>query len=147
MTESQVQLLMQGFGIFFLSIGLAARLSVWRSWFWRQQRMVYGYIPLGLLFIVFSFNNQAKEGLGSNYIAFQVLAGLLLVIGGWWSARPPDFIKPQWVRWVEKHSKRVIEVMVQQVKDGEEWDSKIESEKTVDAWARAIRKKLPRQTS
>ena len=145
MTESQVQLLMQGFGILFLALGLAARLSIWRGWFWKQQSMVYGYIPLGLLFVIFSFSDQVKAELGSNYIAFQVLAGLILVMSVWLSARPPDFMKPPWVRWVEKHSKRVVEVMIQEVKDGEDWRGKIESEETVDAWARAIRRKLPKK--
>lgn len=145
MTASQVQLLMQGFGIFFLAVGLAARLSVWKGWFWRQQRMVYGYIPLGLLFIIFSFNDQAKAWLGSNYLLFQILAGLMLVVGAWWSARPPRFVKPPWVHWVEAHPKRVVEAMIQAVKDGEEWGRKVESQEAVEAWARALKKKLPKR--
>jgi hypothetical protein len=145
MTASQAQLLMQIFGVFFLAIGLAARLSIWKGWFWRQQRMVYGYIPLGLLLIVYSFNEQAKAGLGPNYLVFQILTGLMLVIGAWWTARPPAFVKPDWVRWVEAHPKRVIDAMAQAVKKGESWGEKVKSKETVDAWARALKMKLPKK--
>lgn len=144
MTTSQIQNIMMAFGGIFFALGLLVRLGIWKNWFWKQQRMVYGYIPLGLLFIYFSFNEQAQERLGTNHIYFQGFAIILFLVGIWWSARPPSFVKPGWVRWIEAHPKRVVEAMQAAAGKNDEWKEKVKSKQAVDNWARGIMLKMPR---
>jgi drug/metabolite transporter superfamily protein YnfA len=133
------QLLMQAFGACFIIAGLAARLGLWKKWYWRTRGAIYGYIPLGLLFILYAFSTLAEERLGSTYVAYQGVGVLLIVLGLWWSVRPPALVKPSWVRWVEEYPESVREAMVRAVEEGEEWESHVESREAVDAWARGLR--------
>jgi len=57
------------------------RLGIWISWSWKQQRMVSGYIPLGLPFNFYSFSEQVQDKFDLSHVAFQGLAVLLFLIG------------------------------------------------------------------
>jgi len=131
-------------GLGFILAGLVARLGTWKKWYWKTPKAIYGYIPLGLLFILFSFNELAEEQLGSRYFLYLIGFAVLGVCVVWFSQRPMDFLKPKWVRWVEAHPKRIRNLMVDQVDDGEEWEHHLESEESVNAWARSLKGKPPR---
>lgn len=138
------QLLLRLFGITFIALGLAARLGVWKNWYWRSRGTVYGYIPLGLLFIVYSFNALAVARLGSYYILYQGLFVLLIVWGLWWTVHPPIFIKPIWVRWVEAYPKEVFDTIVKAVEQGEKWEAHVVSPEKLELWVKSLRAKKRR---
>lgn len=144
MFEVNQQFLMWMFGAAFIAAGVAGRLSLWKKWYWTTRGAVYGYIPLGLLFIVYSFNPQAEERLGAYFVLYQAAVVLLILLGVWWSLRPPAFVKPTWVHWIEQHPEAVLEAMADAVKGGEEWESHVTSPEAVDAWAKTLRKKKRR---
>lgn len=128
-----------GFG--FVLIGLAARLGYWKKWYWKTSTAAYGYIPLGLVFILFSYNELAEGQLGDRYFLYLIGFGFLAICVVWFTQRPMNFLKPRWVRWVEVHPARIRKLMEQQVEDGEDWEHHIESQETVDAWARRLKGK------
>ena len=144
MTTPQIQWVVLIFGVLFLAAGLAIRFGYWKSWFWRNVRMLHGYIPLGILLIFYAFTDVARSKLGSNFVYFQALTILIFVVGIWWSLRPPRFIIPKWVTWVEAHPKKVVYGMIMAVKDGQDWKSKVHSKESLDKWARSIKRKLPK---
>ena len=39
------------FGVCFFALGLAARFGLWKKWYWSSRGTIYGYIPLGMVFI------------------------------------------------------------------------------------------------
>jgi hypothetical protein len=134
------KLLLQAFGVVFFGIGMAARLGLWKRWYWKTRGTVYGYVPLGLLFLLYSFEALAAERLGSRYVFFQGAVGLLIVLGLWWSLRPPAFVRPAWVRWVERHPRAVIQAMSTAAEEDEGWEQHVTSREAVDAWAKSLQR-------
>jgi len=135
------QFLMRIFGLTFISLGLSARLGLWKKWYWRSRGTVYSYIPLGLLFLLYSFNALAKARLGSYYVLYQSLFVLLIACGVWWSVRPPAFVKPAWVRWVEVYPQNVYEAIRKAVEQGENWEPNVVSPDKLEAWVKTLRGK------
>jgi hypothetical protein len=132
-----------GFG--FIAAGLVARFGTWKKWFWKMRRGVYGYVPLGLLFILFTYNTQAEERLGSYYFLYLAAFVILGICVIWFSQRPPAVLKPPWVKWLEAHPPRILKLMEQQVEDGEEWEPHVANQEAVNAWARSLKGKQPRK--
>jgi hypothetical protein len=97
------QLLLQAFGFIFIGIGVVARLGMWKQWYWRSKTSVYGYIPLGLIFLLVSYHDLAQERLGLNFWIYQAGYAVPILLAVWWVARTPAFVKPNWVRWIEAY--------------------------------------------
>jgi hypothetical protein len=135
------QVLTWAFGAVFVAMGVAARLGLWKSWYWRTRSSVYGYAPLGLAFFVYAFRDRAVQELGRNFLWYQGLLVLLLLLGLWWSVRPPAFVKPAWILWVERYPKKVYEAMASAAIDGEAWQPKVASPEAVQAWAKELSSK------
>lgn len=138
------QLLMWMFGAAFAAAGAAARLGRWKKWYWTSRGAVYGYVPLGLLFFVYAFNADAEELLGPHVWLYHAVVVLLIAVGVWWSLRPPAFVKPAWVLWVEEYPQAVQEAMADAAKEDEAWESHVASQEAVSAWAQTLRKKQRR---
>lgn len=145
MSPERLSILMLIFGGFFLITGMVVRLGLWKDWYWKKFRLVYGYIPMGLLFIFWYFKPLITQRVFSEFFVYQLPSAILLIISTWLSARPPRFIKPKWVAWVESHSNRVVDGMLAEVNSGADWVSKVKTRQTVDAWARTIKNKLPKK--
>jgi len=141
------QFLIQALGFAFIVAGVAARTGTWKNWYWRSRGAVYGYIPLGFLFLLYSFNAQAEERLGAYYVVYQGIGVLLLVLGVWWSLRPPAFVKPRWVRWIEEYPLKVRKAMQRAVENGDDWESHMTSREAVDAWVKTLRSKKRKSKS
>ena len=146
MTSPQTQtIIVVLFGILFTAVGLAIRFGYWKSWYWRNVRMVHGYIPLGILIILFGFNDLAKERLGSSYVVYQAITISIFLVGVWWSLRPPKLLIPEWVNWIEAHPKKLVVAMMKDARSGKDWKQKVHSQEAVDSWARSLKKKLPKK--
>ncbi len=139
-------LLMQAFGLIFIGLGVAARIGYWKKWFWQVRSSIYGYIPFGCIFILSSFNEALKKAFAPNEWIIFIFYGVLLAIGIWFSARPPLFIKPIWVRWIDKYPENIIEAMRSAAKEDPDWESHIKSEETVDVWAKSLKASKGRKT-
>ncbi len=135
-----MQALLLAFGLFFILFGWAACLGYWKKWFWQPHGAPFGYIPIGCLFIVYAFDTPLRAALGdSSWLATFILA-LLAVVGLWWSIRPPNFLKPRWVHWVEKYPADVVESMRNAAKAEASWGSShTTSEEAVDAWVKTLK--------
>jgi len=132
------------FGGAFVIVGVIARFGFWKGWYWRSRGAAYGYVPLGLLFVVYSFSAQAREMLAGRYWLYEVLELALVVIGVWWSMRPPEFVKPAWVRRVETYPPSDREAMAQAVGDGADWEPNVVSEEALEAWVVSLRPRKSR---
>ena len=144
MPNISTQLLTQAFGLVFIGLGVVARLGIWKKWYWQSRGIAYGYIPLGCLFLLYSFYNTLNNILGSYEWLFPVFFALILGAGVWWSIRPPAFVKPVWVGWVEKHPSYIIDAMSSSAKKNNDWAQYVISEEAVDTWARSF--KAPKES-
>jgi hypothetical protein len=127
--------------VIFLALGVGARLGVWKKWYWGTKGAIYGYLPMGLVFLLYGFDSKATARLGSLHIAYQALMVLLGLCGLWWTFRPPAFVKPAWVRWVEAYPQNLYDAMAKAVKQGEAWEAHMASPESVDAWVKSLRPK------
>jgi hypothetical protein len=132
------QLLLQAFGLIFIVIGLVARMGLWKKWYWRSKGTVYSYIPLGLIFLLYSYNDLASARLGASFWLYQLSYIIPVAVGIWWVVRTPAFIKPDWVRWVEAYPEPVYQAMQQAAQDNPDWESHVTSPEKVQAWAKSL---------
>lgn len=132
-------------GAVFVFFGIYIRMGNLKQVYWKSRRSVFGYIPLGLLFIMAGYYETASKQpfyIFYPYIAlFVILVGLTLFV----ASRPPNFIKPDWIRWVEKYPNSIQKAMQAEVLDNTDWKSKLKSEADVDAWAKQLARKLPKK--
>jgi hypothetical protein len=132
-------LILQLFGAFFILMGVAGLLSFYKNWYWQSRQSIYGYIPFGLIFVVSSFETQIRQQLGANGWLVIVIYVLLFALGVWGFVRPPQFIKPGWIRLIETQPQNVYDAMVKEVKAGVNWHQKVESPEALAEWIRTIR--------
>ena len=133
------RLLITLFGLVFFGLGASARLGLWKGWYWRSKGSAYSYIPLSLAFFIFLWREQIDSFFGTDIVFYAVFV-LLLAVGTWWSLRPPTFIQPPWVKWVEAHPASVQEAMREEAKKSTEWRSHVESREALDQWAKSLKK-------
>ena len=124
-------------GLVFIAIGLMIKLGLWKKYFWRTRGGMYGYMPLGMLFILYSYQEEAQL-LGSRYWMYLAAFGILIAIAVWWSVRPPAFLKPEWVLWVEAHPRHVIDRMRKDAENDPDWVRHTTSQETIDQWAKEL---------
>jgi hypothetical protein len=146
MFDFDTNLVLKFIGTGFAIAWVFVRLGYWKGWYWRTRGGVYAYLPLGIVFILYTYQNLAQEQLGSNYYLYFGGMILLALVCVWWSVKPPAIVQPTWIRWVEEHPRRVRTAMAAEVQAGEEWEEHVQSKESVDAWARRLRQKMPKSS-
>ncbi len=139
MPDIDTSALLRILGLGFMLAWAAVRLGYWKGWYWRTRGGAYAYLPLGVLFILYTYQGQARELPGAGHTLYLALMVLLAGVCVWWSARPPAFVKPAWIRWIELHPAKVRQAMAQAVEAGEAWEPHVRSQADVDAWAKSLR--------
>lgn len=138
------QLMLQAFGVIFIGLGVVVRLGTWKKWYWRSRTTIYSYIPLGLIFIMVSFNDLAKERLGANFWIYQACYAIPVLLGIWWVARTPAFVKPDWVKWIEAYPQKIYQAMQEDALADPEWERHVTSQKEVEIWAKSLERRRPK---
>ena len=134
-------------GAAFIFLGLMIRSGSMKPVYWKSRRSAYGYIPLGLVFIAAGFYERAQEQPPAVFYAYIAIFAIVIALTLYFGAKPPEFMKPNWVRWIEKHPKSIQKAMAAEVEAGEEWKNFVVSERAVDAWARRLGLKMPKKSS
>jgi hypothetical protein len=132
--------LLRTFGLIFIGIGIVARLGIWKKWYWRSRGMVYSYIPIGVVFFLYGLNEPARARLGTFYWFYQLGYAIPVIAALWWMVRPPSFVKPDWVRWVEAYPEKTFQAMQQAAEEDPNWESHVASEQKVAAWVKSLGK-------
>ncbi len=134
-------MLIQVLGIFFVLFGITIRLGYWKKMYFSSRGGIYGYVPMGLLFILYTYYEEVSAKSGNYLIYYYVVFGLLIVGILLLSLRKPRWMKPAWVIWVEKYPEKVIKAMADDVKNNPEWEKNTVSEEAVDYWAKSLKHK------
>jgi hypothetical protein len=125
-------------GIFFALFGVAIRFGYFKKMYFASKGGIYGYLPMGLLFVLYSYYEEISGSRPESLTIYYVLFGLLIVSILFFSLRKPKWMKPKWVLWVEKYPAKVINKMAEEVKDDPEWEQNAVDEKSIDAWAKRL---------
>lgn len=139
MFNFDTQLLILAFGLIFIGLGTAARFGYWKKWFWQIRGSIYGYIPFGCLFILYAYDENIKKCFSPYPWITWIIYCLFFGLGVWFTARPPNFIKPLWIRWIDKYPENIVEAMRIYAKENSAWESHIQTEETVDVWAKSLK--------
>ena len=138
------QLLLQAFGFIFIGLGVIVRLGTWKKWYWRSKTTIYSYIPIGLIFLLVSFQDQAKEQLGTNYWIYQAGYAIPVAVAIWWVARTPAFVKPDWVKWIGGISPKYLPGDAGGCSGRPRMECHVTSQKEVEAWAKSLEMRKPK---
>jgi hypothetical protein len=132
-------------GAAFIFFGISIRMGNLKQVYWKSRRSIIGYIPLGIVFIIAGVYETASKQ--PALIFYLYLAFFIIMVGLtiYCTARPPEFMKPTWVRWVEKYPRSVQKAMAAAVDDDTDWRQNVVSEGAVDAWAKQLTRKLPKK--
>jgi hypothetical protein len=125
-------------GLIFIGIGIVARLGFWKKWYWRSRGMVYSYIPIGVVFLLYGLNDLAKARLGGFFWIFEICYAIPVLMAIWWMSRPPDFVKPDWVRWIEAYPEETYQAMQKSAQEDPSWERHVTSPQEVSAWAKSL---------
>jgi len=128
-------------GFFFVLFGVSIRLGYWRNLYWASKGGIYGYIPMGLLFVLYSYYEDIITNLAGYHLLFYVAFGFLMLSAILLTIKKPRWIKPAWVIWIEKYPQRVRKAMLEDVKNNPEWERNTLDEQAVDHWARKLTRK------
>ena len=142
MVDLTSQIFLSAMGAFFLLAAVLGIVGRWKRWYWTSKRLVYIYLPIGILFLVAAVSQFFTDKTYTT--VFQAVEFVLLGVGIWWVARPPDFLKPAWIRTIEARPKAIYNAMARAVKQGEEWRSKVANQEALEKWIRAIEKRSPK---
>ncbi len=142
-TNSAVSIL----GFLFILAGVFIRLGNLKQVYWKSKRsmVIVGYIPLGFLFIIAGLYEAASKQGSLVFYAYIALLAIVVILTLYIVTRPPNFLKPDWIRWIEKHPKAVQKAMAADVEINDAWKQNVASEAAVDAWAKQLSRKLPKK--
>jgi len=132
-------------GAAFVLLGIYIHLGNLKQLYWKSRRSMFGYIPLGLVFILVGYYPSFANPGGYLFYGYIVVVAIMAVFTLYVTSRPPDFIKPTWIKWIEKHPKNVQKAMRLDVDVDDEWKQRVTSEAAVDAWAKELARKLPKK--
>lgn len=135
-------LYIQILGVIFIFAGIMIRLGIWKGWYWRSRGGGFAYIPMGIVLILYTYIPEMQAIGGYLYYAY---IGIFLIFIGltvYFSLKPPAWMKPKWVKWVEKHPKSVVKAMkAAALEDELDWKGNLEDEESVDKLAKKYRSK------
>ncbi len=132
-------------GIIFIFAGVFIRLGNLKQVYWKSSRSMVGYIPLGILFLVAGLYDAASKRGSLVFYAYIALLVIVVALTIYLAARPPAFLKPEWIRWIEKYPKAIQKAMAADVEVNDKWKQNVSSEAAVDAWAKQLSRKLPKK--
>lgn len=144
MFDINTDVLLRFIGVGFALAWVIVRLGYWKGWYWRTRGGVYAYLPLSVVFYLYTYRDLAQERLGANFFLYYGVIILLASICVWWSVKPPAIIQPAWIRWIEEYPPRIRKAMTNEAQEDVKWEQNVQSKEAVDAWARRLKKKLPK---
>jgi hypothetical protein len=112
----------------------------WRSWYWRSPRAIYGYLPIGLLFILAAFEEQILTLAGINMWVLRGAYFLLIAAAVWWTVRPPAVIKPWWAKELDARPKKTYSALRAATRQDKHWADHFKDRDTLLAWVKAVEK-------
>ncbi len=138
-----------GVSIAFLAFGTLIRLGYLRAAYAVKgfpvlvpRELVFSMIPLGLMFGIFAFLPliPSTDELRMRIVIYLVpplwiIAGILAIWQPWW-------LKPKWLRWLEKEHGDIIETLWEEVrKEGHAWERRVRTQEQLEEWVAEVRRK------
>lgn len=135
-----------GVGLVALGVFLIVKLGLLKSWFILERlpgllsaRMIYASFPFGLSFALLTFVPMLP-GYDPDVFPYSIiLLGVLLIgplFGFWFMYKPPEWIKPDWLRWLEQEYGYCIPILIEEAQKMNRWvwEAKVRKPEGLQAW-------------
>lgn len=130
-------------GFFAIGMYLIVKTGRIKSWYILKTlpgllsgRMMYAAFPFGLSFILTHFaallpNYNPRE---PNLLILTLLVGP--VFGFWFMYRPPKWVKPSWLQWLEQEYGYCLPILIVEAQkiNRWEWESRVRTQAGMQAW-------------
>ena len=138
-------------GTVVLVVGILVWTGRFKRWYLHEgdplydpKEFLYVWIPLGLGILSFGLAaflpTQPKRLAVFLWVSLPLMlaAGLLL----FWT---PDWIKPTWVRWLEKNHEDILLLLLREARKTPNWEKRVATREGLEAWVAEVRDKyLPK---
>lgn len=134
-------------GIPFFVFGVLVQLGKYKRWYLREgdplynpKEFAYVCIPAGLGIIFFGIalflsTHEARQMVFWGIVFPLCIALIVLLI---WL---PDWIKPAWVRWLEKEHGDILHLLLRQARRTPNWEQRVATQAGLEAWVAEVRDK------
>lgn len=133
------------FGFSFVLLFLLIRFDVFKSWAilktlpgLMSARMFYAIFPIALGFMMLSFI-LGIPGYDPNKSPYSILLTISIwggpLLGFWFMYRPPKWIVPKWLRWLEREYGYCVDILLEDAQRMGRWN-----------WERQVRSQAGMQT-
>ena len=115
-------------GLVAIGMFLIVRLGIIKSWFILKTlpgllsgRMMYAMFPFGLSFLLGDLvaSQPNYDGREPNLLILTLLIGP--VFGFWFMYRPPKWIQPRWLQWLEREYGYCLPVLIEEAQKMNRW--------------------------
>jgi hypothetical protein len=130
-------------GAAFLSLFLLIRLGLYKSWFVTKTlpghisaRMFYSTFPLGIEFLFWSILPILPGYDNRNWDIWDAVFFILLLLPLYFLWRPPQWVVPAWVKWIEKEYGYCLDILAEegQQMGRWEWESQVRTQEGMQVW-------------
>lgn len=136
-------------GLLALILGVLTRLGYYRSIYsfkggsvYTPRGFIFAFIPLGIGMIVFAILVILPPPKPDEFDPVLYLLGPLLIISYILAMWQPWWLKPKWLRWLEKEHGDIIEILWEEVrKDKWGWERRTRTQEGLEAWVNEMRQK------
>ncbi len=133
-------------GVFPVGIFLLIRSGIFKSWFILKTlpgllsaRMFFAAFPIGVGFIGLSIL-PALPGYNPDAFPFTLLLAITIwggpLIGFWFMYRPPKWLKPSWLQWLEQEYGYCLPILIEEAQKMNRWawEAQVRTRSGMQAW-------------
>ncbi len=115
-----------------------------KGWYFaRHSRAggVYAEIPWGIAFLLLTLSTLINPKVAETFFIVEIALGIG-VMGVIFSIVRPSFLKPKWLKWLERNHSTMMSILVQDAnKMGlDMWQNKIKTQKDLETWVADVRR-------
>ncbi|MCP4538856.1 MAG: hypothetical protein GY832_17110 [Chloroflexi bacterium] len=127
---------------------LLVRLSIIKSWFILKPlpgllsaQMIYAAFPLGVAFLILGLGGMFHDSIfykvGLEVFFLLVFASFLFMI------RPPRWVKPRWLRWLEYEYSYCLDILIKEarVMGRWNWGAQVSTRVGLEQWVESVVKR------
>lgn len=138
-------------GLLMIGYGVRLRMGHNKTWYMNPSMLagsyVYAFIPLGIMSFLFGLAGVlrlifAGDGILVVTRTLLILCPLVLVAGllvplVW------DYMKPDWLAWLQRHHGDIIELLVEDAREMglDKWEQRVDTQKGLEQWVSEVRRK------
>ncbi len=102
----------------------------------------YAALPGGTAFLLLVIGRLTPEG-SFVYSLFQIVAGILMLLGVLWTFTQPTFLTPKWLRWLRENSDDISPWIIPEIEamGYANWKERTKTQVGLEEWVAEVREK------